>query len=240
MVTVAVVGATMVSSCFAQNYPTGACQPAPAAFGYPVQATGVYQSAFANTGCGHQGCGGAVGGGAGGCQFANELRARSAHAHMIHDRIAARNQAWPKPFDCADRQLYFSIWEPMIDQGFEEQCVLTAAHFDPSTNQLNRFGKHAVAGIMQNMPTTRRTVFIHRDNNHQISELRRDAVRETIETFYSNSGPANIAYSQKRPVTTHGLKAAAIQDSLLGNLPTPVIPISSLGQDVNSSVGGGN
>ena len=233
----------MASSCFAQNCPTGACQPAPAMFSYPVQSTGVYQSAFVNTGCGQPGCSGgcAAGGvgGVGGCQFANELKARSAHARMIHDRVSARNQAWPKPFDCADRQLYFSIWEPMIDQGFEEQCVLTAAHFDPSTNQLNKFGQHAVAGIMQNMPSSRRTVFIHRDNNHQISELRRSAVRDTIQTFYGNSGPANIAFSQKRPVTTHGLKAAAIQDSLLGNLPTPVIPISSLGQDVNSSVGAG-
>lgn len=248
MVAVAVTGATLASSCLGQGCSTGQCGTAQyasagcsscatgtagQAFGFPAQASGsVYQSAFSGGGCGHGGCGGRARG-----QFVNEMKARCDHARMIHDRTMARNGAWPKPFDCADRQLYFSVWEPMIDQGFEEQCVLTSAHFDPATNELNKFGQHAVAGIMQNMPSTRRTVFLNRDTNPEVSEARRKAVADTINTFYGQQGPASIAYSQKRPVTTHGLKAALIQEQLLGNMPTPAIPVS-VGQDVNSAVGG--
>ena len=46
------------------------------------------------------------------------------HYQQIAEQVAARNNAWPKPFNCADRQLYFSIWEPMIDSGFERNALL--------------------------------------------------------------------------------------------------------------------
>lgn len=239
MVAVAVTGATLASSCFGQGCQT--CQSSNQVFGFaPPVHQSVPMAATCNGSCGGgQVYAGSTGGcGAAGCkggQFFSELQARKAHARMIHDRTMARNGAWPKPFDCADRQLYFQIWEPMIDQGFEEQCVLTSAHFNAETNQLNKFGQHAVAGIMQNMPSTRRTVFINRDTDMQVSEIRRQAVRETINTFYSQGGPAQVAFSQKRPVTTSGLKGELIQREWLGSMPAPAIPVS-VGQTVSASV----
>ncbi|MFT7629479.1 MAG: hypothetical protein ACI87E_000477 [Mariniblastus sp.] len=151
-------------------------------------------------------------------------------------KVMGRNQAWPMPFNCADRQLYFSIWEPMIDQGFEEQCVLTSVHFDGETNQLNLFGKHTVAGIMQNMPSTRRKVFIHRDANEDSNQRRLQAVESTINTWYAASGPARVSFSTKLPVKLSGSTAEAIMRLSAENQAPPVIPVSS-GESINDAVG---
>ena len=248
-VAIAISGAA-VSSCFGQGCDTcGTAQFAPVQAApvqvVPVQVAPVQVGAPCNT-CGPVvaqpvqhfaparkcGClGGGGGGFAGGglCGGLDELKAKCAHTRAINQRTTARNNAWPKPFDCADRQAYFSIWEPMIDQGWEEQCVLTAAHFDPRTNQLNKFGQTAVAGIMQNNPSHRRTVFINRDVNDHINQQRRSMVEDTINTFYGHTNTAQVAFSDKRPVTTSGQRGAQMQAEWLGAQATPAIPVSTGG-----------
>lgn len=192
-----------------------------ATFGYP--SGDVYNSVMQCDGCGSGG-------------HMQNFKARHAHSKHNHARVIARNEAWPMPFNCADRQLYFSFWEPMIDQGFEEQCVLTSSHFDPETGQLNSYGNHTVAGIMQNMPTTRRKVFVHRDADVEANEARIAAVRDTINTFYGQKGPALVEFSNKMPVRLRGTKAEAISRLGMENHPTPIIPISSGAQSVGTSV----
>lgn len=225
---VAFTGVMMISgTCWAQGCTS--CGPgvanASASFGYPTG--GAYNSVVSCDSCG---CGSGHG------DFIDHLKAKHAHNKYNCQRVIARNEAWPMPFNCADRQLYFSFWEPMIDQGFEEQCVLTSAHFDPESGKLNSYGKHAVAGIMQNMPSTRRKVFIHRDADVDANAARMAAVQNTIDTFYNQSGPALVEFSNKLPVRLRGTKAEAISRLGMENHPTPVIPISSGAQSVGSSV----
>ena len=219
---VAVTGAMMFSGdCLAQGCP-GCAQASPTYVGY----SGACDS------CGSQGCR------SGGHQARREeFHAKIDHAKSINAKVCARNAAWPKPFDCADRQLYFSMWGAMIDQGFEEQCVLNASHFDPATNELNSFGLHTVSGIMQNMPSNRKEVFVHREADATSNDQRMAAVKKTIDTFYGQSGPARVSFSTKLPVTLRGEKAEAIMRLGGENRPTPIIPISS-GDTVGSAVGG--
>ncbi len=228
--TVATISVALASSCVAQgqNSITSKVQGCTECQG---QATtgGIYQSAFG--GCNNAGCG-CLGGG----QFIEEMKARHAHTKMLHARIQARNDAWPKPFNCADRQVYFSVWGPMIDKGFEERSVLTSMHFDKETNKLNRMGQFAVAGIMQNMPQARKTVFINRDVDAQINDARLAQVQDTIRTFYGQSTSARVAFSSRLPVTTSGVKADLTQQAWLGALAVPMIPVS-VGEDVEAAVG---
>lgn len=223
------------------------CGPAPAVAPVTfVQAAPQIVGDCGGGGCGGGGClgkGGHLGGGClgGGCLggagggIGSELKAKCAHQRAINQKITARNDAWPKPFACADRQLYNSFWGPQIQQGWEEQCVLEAAHFNPETGQLNKFGQQAVAGIMQNNPEHRRTVFIRRDPNDSINEIRRSTVQDTINTFYGRTTNAQVAFSSKRPVTTSGARALQIQEEWFGAQATPAIQVGT-GESVSSSV----
>lgn len=223
--------------------PCATCGPVAA----PAQQVAYVQAAPVVVGdCGGGGCGGGGGGYlAGGCKgggcFAGgigggQLKAKCAHQRAINQKITARNDAWPKPFQCADRQLYNSFWGAQIDQGWEEQCVLEASHFNAETNQLNKFGQQAVAGIMQNNPEHRRTVFIHLDHNDSINQIRRSAVQDTINTFYGRTNNAQVAFSSKRPVTTSGPRAAELHKQWLSNQAVPTIAVGT-GDSVSAAVG---
>ena len=157
--------------------------------------------------------------------------------HELNQQVMARNDAWPKPFDCADRQLYFSIWSEMLRQGVEQQCVLSEAHFDSETNELNSFGLHTVAGIMQNMPTKHKHVFINRGADQMVSEVRLQNVQSVVSTFYSQIAPqAQVAFSSKIPSSVSGQRVEGINKLFYENQAVPVIPISSGSESVASSV----
>ena len=202
------------ASCQAQN-----CQSCNSDFGYP---SGVSS---------YGGCGGCGSGGSGDHPKLDQMKA-------LNSKVCARNDAWPKPFNCADRQLYFTMWQPMIDQGFEEQCVLTSVHFDPETHQLTKFGISTVAGIMQNMPSARKKVFVNRDSDPSVSQARLNNVQKTVATYYGQVAPnAQVAYSNLMPSSIKGNRAETINRLFIESAPQPIIPISSGSQSVSTSIG---
>ena len=206
----------MSGSCQAQN-----CQSCSSDFGYPA---GGSQCG----GCGS--CGGYGSGFSGDHPKLDQMKA-------LNNKVCARNDAWPKPFDCADRQLYFTMWQPMIDKGFEEQCVLMSVHFDPKTHELNKFGQSTVAGIMQNMPTSRKQVFVNRDIDGKISQARLNSVQKMVGTFYGEIAPnAQVAFSNMVPSSIKGNRAETINKLFIEGAPAPIIPISSGSNSVANSV----
>jgi hypothetical protein len=161
------------------------------------------------------------------CNCRTQIKQHWQHSKEINAKVCARNRAWPKPFDCADRQLYFSIWEPMIDAGFEKHCTLTDAHFDPETGELNKYGQSAIAGIMQNMPRHRKTVFIHRDIDQQVSDQKMNVVRETIQTWYGPEAATSIAFTDKMPTRTSGSQTETINRLYNEGTPPPLLPVAT-------------
>ncbi len=216
MLMLAAAAIWMSGTCQAQN-----CNSCSSDFSYPG-------SVSQCGGCGD--CGGCQSGGSGNRPKLDSMKA-------LNHKVCARNDAWPKPFNCADRQLYFTMWNPMIDHGFEEQCVLSSVHFDPETHELNKFGISTVQGIMQNMPTSRKKVFINRDSDQSISQARLNNVDNVIHTYYKQVAPnAEVAFSNLMPSSIRGPRAETINKLFLQGAPAPIIPISSGSQSVSSSI----
>jgi ribosomal protein L37E len=184
------------------------------------------------------GCSSCAAGGFGNSGRMSNHRAQLQQIFADNAKSRKRNDAWPMPFDCADRQLYFSIWNPMINQGFEEQCVLSSMHFDKETHELNKFGRHAVAGIMQNMPTQFKHVYVNRDSDQSVSDARMASVRDIVSTFYSQVAPnAQLDFSTKLPSSVTGTRAENINRQYIEGAPSPIIPISSGSDSVSASIG---
>ena len=200
-------------------------------FGYPATPDfGGWAHSSSCASCNSGGCGGGCASGA-----RQAWRDRWEHARHQNDKVCARNRAWPKPFDCADRQLYFSIWEPMLDAGYQKHCTLTSAHFDAETQQLNNYGKSAVAGIMQNMPSHRKTIFIHRDIDQQISDSRMNEVRNAVETWYGSTTQASIAFTDRLPTRSNGDRIEIINGLYREGTPPPTIPVATGGGTVGAN-----
>ena len=180
-----------------------------------------YFGGYASQGC--NSCGDT----SGQCTCAKQIREHWAHAKEVNAKVCARNRAWPKPFDCADRQLYFSIWEPLIDAGYEKHCTLTEAHFNMETGELNKYGQSAIAGIMRNLPQHRKTIFIHRDIDQQLSDQKMNTVRETVQTWYGPQAATSIAFTDKMPTRTSGSRTEIINRLYNDGTPPPLLPVAT-------------
>ena len=131
-------------------------------FGFPAAPVSV-------AGCGHGGCG--HGGGGKISAGVHELRRQLDHTSQINAKVAARNDAWPLPFACADKRDYYRIWDTMLNAGIEENAVLDA-NFFTEDNRLNNVGIDRVAGIVLNMPTNERTLFVYRVADESVNQAR--------------------------------------------------------------------
>lgn len=195
------------------------------AFGFPSQ----------NAGCASGKCGlGGHGHGHGNGQ----LRASIDQAQARNGLVSARNDAWPKPFTCIDRQLYENQWGKYIDAGYERQCVLSSIHFEKDSNELSRFGRTIVSGLIQNMPQARKTIYIHRDEDQQRSQERLDNVRETIEYMFGHNAPAQVAFSAQKPQRVSALRIETLQALEAEATPVPIIPIAAGTTSVQNAAAG--
>ena len=220
----AALGTTvMVGSTFAQGCATGDCTTS-SQFGY----VGSDCATCDNGGFGYARGGGHFGGHFSGLRAHHaEFSARMHQKKQENYQVVARNQAWPRPFDCADRQLYFSIWEPMLDAGYQKHTTLTQAHFNAETQELNALGRSAVAGIMRNLPEHRKTIFVHRDVDGGISDSRIAAVKDAINTWYGDDGNANVVFTKDLPTNSNGDRIEIINGLYRDGIPAPVLPVAT-------------
>ena len=202
------------------------CGSAGCGFGYP--------GGNCTDGCAGGGCG--LRGGIG--HHNGPFRQHACHLMNIHRRDYARNQAWPKPFDCADRQLYFSIWETMLDSGYRWNCLFTADHFDADTNMLNEVGKSKLAGIFKNNPVGQKVALVQNDGNGGVLEARVQNLRSTIDKWYGNGSFNEVALATEFPTTFGGARVENLNKKFGDETPPPVIPVAS-GSGSTSDVGVG-
>ena len=201
----------------------------------PVHGAQTVQNfAYPNTGCSH-----------GGCQSGHGAHGQSGHGHKVkqhfhnlkqqfaftsanNEKIAARNDAWPLPFTCWDKTGYYDTWAPMLSKGSEIHAVLDKDYFTGG-NELNRLGIDRVRGIVQNMPASQRTVYVHRSGDDFIDKARVDDIRNTISTYYAASGPVEVRLSDEIPTSIAGTSIINSRASRVENLPPPIIPVASGG-----------
>lgn len=158
------------------------------------------------------------------------------HLREINKRAYDRNRAWPKPFDCADRQLYFSMWNNMLDCGYRCNCVFTETHFDADTHQLNESGKSKIRGIFRNNPIGQKVALVQNSAPGKIVDARLANVQSTIDQWFGADSFIEVALTEKYPTGFAASRVEAINQLSITETPAPVIPVSS-GTGSTSDVG---
>jgi hypothetical protein len=156
--------------------------------------------------------------------------------HAESELVRERNAAWPKPFNCHDRQLYHYIMQANLDAGFEAAHTLSDEHFDPQTHQLNRMGKAKVAWIMQYAAPHQRTIFVYQSYPGDETDLRITSVRDFAVQEFSHFGQAQVAFTQQMPASRSGLYWETVNQRYMEGLPTPVLPVP-MASSIQSSSG---
>ena len=146
----------------------------------------------------------------------------------------ARNQAWPKPFACASRNLYSSYWTQITRAGFADQNTLSAIHFNKD-GKLTKYGQQQIAGILRNMPQQYKVVYVQRDQDEATSMSRLNAVQQLVSTWYGQNG--RVAFSDRNPLIQNGTRAENITLGYQAAMAPPVIPVSDGQSSISSSLG---
>jgi len=147
--------------------------------------------------------------GHGGHRHGEVLKAKIAHAQEIDAQVTARNEAWPKPFACASRNLYSSYWASITRAGFADQNTLSAIHFGKN-GELTKYGEHQIAGILRNMPQQYKVVYVQRDQDPVTSQARLNSVQQLVANWYGQNG--RVAFSDRNPIIQNGVNHGAKQD----------------------------
>ena len=155
------------------------------------------------------------------------FRARVHHLKEFNHLVSQRNVAWPKPFTCADRQLYFKMWEPMLDTGWRASCILNHRHFVEGTVDLNQAGRMKLAAIMKNHAVGQKAFYIARDQPIELSIKRLESVKRTLQQWYGLGDVFEIAFTDLEPVKGDGLRTQNVGQLYSDQTPPPVIPVAT-------------
>ena len=161
-----------------------------------------------------------------------ELKKQIDHQAALNAKVAARNDAWPLPFACWDRRNYYDTWAPMLAAGRETQGVLDNKFFTEN-NELNRIGIDRIAEIAMHSPINERAVYVSRSADQAVDQIRVDAIRNTIATYYSHRGTVDVRLSDKAAPTVAAVKVQAVNASFEQNRPAATVFNA---QSVNSAV----
>lgn len=190
-------------------------------FDYP-NAGGCNGSCGSAGGCGGKLCGGGKLGG----HRAN-FQAWKAHVKEVNRVSTARNGAWPKPFQCADRQLYFQFWQPMLQSGINANCLLSDHHFDVDSGELNAAGKTRLRTIAQNNPVGHKAVLIQNTGDQMVNSQRLSYVQQVVSDWYAGSGFSQVAVSNSYPIRGAGGRIETINQLYVEGTAPPIIPVAS-------------
>jgi hypothetical protein len=113
------------------------------------------------------------------------LSAASAKAdwHEFWHRVGVdfhRNNAWPEPFQSADRQITREYFRIQVNNGWRMQNTIGNWFFDEETHQLNQAGEIKLRQVATQSPVHRRTVFVLMGSSSDITARRVDSVQQTL------------------------------------------------------------
>jgi hypothetical protein len=146
-----------------------------------------------------------------------------------------RNNEWPEPFICADRGYGVAPFAVMIANGWQRQNLIGENYFEEGSKRLNHAGIERIRYILRQAPVEHRVFFVQRDLNDQITDMRVDAVQETIASLQPKGPLPDVIVSNMVP---EGRSAEIVTAELNGYAKSPPTPRLSAHSASGSSGGG--
>lgn len=172
-----------------------------------------------------------------GGQIRQNWQQSHAEARAQAEKVFLRNEAWPKPFACWDRQSYFAVWHPMYDAGLASELTLQDAHFEHQTDKLNNFGLRRLAAIIGNQSQQHPTVWVAPSADDKLTQSRVEYVRFMVDRLLNTTAGATVAVSDQSLVPITGRYHSTVNQLRTQQTPAPVISIGNQGSLAGSVQG---
>jgi len=145
-----------------------------------------------------------------------------------------RNNSWPEPFQDADRELVRRPFRIMVNKGWQMQNTLDQHHFDPASNELTAAGIAKVRWIVDQRVPYRRTVFVLKDRNPEITASRIDSAQQQVASYVRNGELPAVVLTDLKPQNWSADRVNRVHTGFQTSQPAP-----SIGGGVGGAGGGG-
>lgn len=138
-----------------------------------------------------------------------------------------RNNAWPEPFQSADRAVTRLPFCIQADNGWKMQNTIGTYLFDDN-NQLNTAGDLLVKWIVTQAPIHRRAVFVLKGDSAEATAARVASVNAAV-TKYAGGAMPPVMVTDTEPSGWSGSYVDAIGQRLQDTIPPPRLPSGGSG-----------
>ncbi|HEV3417572.1 MAG TPA: hypothetical protein VG056_12185 [Pirellulales bacterium] len=146
-----------------------------------------------------------------------------------------RNNEWPEPFSTADKQTAVAPFCVMIANGWQRQNLIGENYFDGGSKNLNNAGIERIRSILRQAPVEHRVVYVERDLNDDVTNMRVDAVQQAVAALQPKGPMPEVIVSNMVPEGRPAEMVAAEYKGYTTSVPTPRLS----GHSGGSSGGGG-
>ena len=150
-----------------------------------------------------------------------------------------RNNAWPEPFQTADRGAAREPFCIMVNNGWKMQNTIGTFLFNLETQELNTAGEAKVKWVVTQTPINRRAVFVLCGDTPEDTQRRVQSVQAYISRIVAPAPLPPVMLTDREPEGSSGEYFDAIHRATIQSIPAPRLPASQNGGASGNS-GGGN
>jgi uncharacterized membrane protein YgcG len=149
-----------------------------------------------------------------------------------------RNNAWPEPFQSADRANYRQYWHIQVNNGWRLQNTVGTVFYEEGSNELTRAGELKVKHVVTQNPSHRRTVFVLMADTQAVTAKRVEAVQRAVSKYVPEGPLPQILLTDVDVDGGSGEYFDRIDNAYRQSIPAPRIGGSTSGSSGSSSGGG--
>ena len=143
--------------------------------------------------------------------------------HSIH-RDWKRNNCWPKPFVCPDRQYVRAALVTQVANGWERQNTLGDYYFGDTGRELTEAGKLRIRWILYEAPAQHRTIYVYSSVDPQETVARVNSVQEYVHELMPEGEPPLVLPTTVRPRGWPAERVDLVNRKFYQSIPTPQLP----------------
>ena len=148
-----------------------------------------------------------------------------------------RNNAWPEPFQSADRANYREYWHIQVNNGWRLQNTVGTVFYEEGSNELTRAGELKVKHVVTQNPSHRRTVFVLMADTQAVTAKRVESVQRAVSKYVPEGPLPQILLTGEDVDGGSGEYFDRIDNAYRQSIPAPRIGGSSSGSSGSSSGG---
>ncbi|QDU29826.1 hypothetical protein ETAA8_49410 [Anatilimnocola aggregata] len=149
-----------------------------------------------------------------------------------------RNNAWPEPFQTADRAVTREPFCIMVNNGWKMQNTIGTYLFSPETQELNRAGELKVKWVITQAPIHRRAVFVLVGETPEDTRVRVESVQRYISRVMPEGHLPPVMLTHTEPEGASGEYLNALNNAVNSSIPAPRLPADASISGGSGSSGG--